>query len=71
MLKPIKSLLEDNAIYIAIFFTISITIGSLVKSDFIVVKSFTEKNKKKIPVLTEGMDKVIDIDEFMEIFKKQ
>ena len=38
---------------------------------FIVVKSFTEKNKKKIPVLTEGMDKVIDIDEFMKIFKEQ
>jgi len=28
-------------------------------------------HKKKIPVLTEGMDKVIDIEEFMEIFKKK
>ena len=45
MLKPIKSLLEDNAIYIAIFFTISITIGSLVKSDFIVVKSISVSDK--------------------------
>ena len=45
MLKHIKSLLEDNAIYIAIFFTISITIGSLVKSDFIVVKSISVSDK--------------------------
>ena len=45
MLKPIKSLLENNAIYIAIFFTISITIGSLVKSDFIVVKSISVSDK--------------------------
>ena len=45
MLKPIKSLLEDNAIYIAVFFTISITIGSLVKSDFIVVKSISVSDK--------------------------
>ena len=45
MLKPIKSLLEDNAIYIAIFFTISITIGSLVKSDFIVVKFISVSDK--------------------------
>ena len=45
MLKPIKSLLEDNVIYIAIFFTISITIGSLVKSDFIVVKSISVSDK--------------------------
>ena len=45
MLKPIKNLLEDNAIYIAIFFTISITIGSLVKSDFIVVKSISVSDK--------------------------
>ena len=45
MLKPIKSLLEDNAIYIAIFFTISITIGSLVKSDFIVVKPISVSDK--------------------------
>lgn len=45
MLQPIKSLLEDNAIYIAIFFTISITIGSLVKSDFIVVKSISVSDK--------------------------
>jgi|TARA_B110000977_G_scaffold130574_1_gene166484 VanZ family protein len=37
--------LEDNAIYIAIFFTISITIGSLVKSDFIVVKSISVSDK--------------------------
>ena len=45
MLKPIKSLLEDNAVYIAVFFTISITIGSLVKSDFIVVKSISVSDK--------------------------
>ena len=45
MLKHIKSLLEDNAIYIAVFFTISITIGSLVKSDFIVVKSISVSDK--------------------------
>ena len=45
MLKPIKSLLEDNVIYIAIFFTISITIGSLVKSDFIVVESISVSDK--------------------------
>ena len=45
MLKPIKSLLEDNAIYIAIFFTISITIGSLVNSDFIVVKFISVSDK--------------------------
>ena len=45
MLKPIKRLLEDNAIYIAIFFKISITIGSLVKSDFIVVKSISVSDK--------------------------
>lgn len=45
MLNHIKSLLEDNAIYIAVFFTISITIGSLVKSDFIVVKSISVSDK--------------------------
>ena len=38
---------------------------------FLVVKSFIEHDKTKVPVLTEGIDKVIDIDEFMEIFKKQ
>ena len=38
MLKHIKVLLEDNAIYIAVFFTILITIGSLVKSETIALE---------------------------------
>ena len=38
MLKAIKSLLENNAIYIAVFFTILITIGSLVKSETIALE---------------------------------
>jgi len=45
MLKPIKSLLENNAIYIAIFITISILFGSLVKSEFIVVESISVSDK--------------------------
>ena len=45
MLKPIKSLLENNAIYIAVFFTISILFGSLVKSEFIVVESISVSDK--------------------------
>ena len=38
---------------------------------YVVVKSFIENGTKKNPVLIQGVDKVIDIDEFMEIFKKQ
>ena len=45
MLKHIKVLLEDNAILIAIFFTISITIGSLVKSDVIDVEIVSISDK--------------------------
>ena len=45
MLKPIKSLLENNAIYIAVFFTISILAGSLIRSEFIVVKSISTSYK--------------------------
>ena len=45
MLKPIKSLLENNAKYIAVFFTISILFGSLVKSEFIVVESISVSDK--------------------------
>jgi VanZ family protein len=37
--------LEDNAILIAIFFTISITIGSLVKSDVIAVEIVSISDK--------------------------
>jgi len=45
MLKHIKVLLEGNAILIAIFFTISITIGSLVKSDVIAVEIVSISDK--------------------------
>ena len=45
MLKPINSLLENNAIYIAVFFTICILFGSLVKSEFIVVESISVSDK--------------------------
>ena len=45
MLKAIKSLLENNAIYIAVFITISILFGSLVKSEFIVVESISVSDK--------------------------
>ena len=45
MLKPIKSLLENNALYIAVFITISILFGSLVKSEFIVVESISVSDK--------------------------
>ena len=45
MLKHIKVLLEDNAILIAVFFTISITIGSLVKSDVIAVEIVSISDK--------------------------
>ena len=45
MLKHIKALLEDNAIFIAIFFTISITIGSLVKSDVIALEIVSISDK--------------------------
>ena len=45
MLKHIKVLLEDNAMLIAIFFTISITIGSLVKSDVIAVEIVSISDK--------------------------
>lgn len=45
MLKPIKSLLENNAIFIAVFITISILFGSLVKSEFIVVESISVSDK--------------------------
>jgi len=45
MLKYIKALLEDNALFIAIFFTISITIGSLVKSDVIAVEIVSISDK--------------------------
>ena len=45
MLKYIKALLEDNALFIAIFFTISITIGSLVKSDVIAIEIVSISDK--------------------------
>jgi len=45
MLKHIKVLLEDNAILIAIFFTISITIGSLVKSDVTAIEIVSISDK--------------------------
>jgi len=45
MLKHIKVLLEDNAILVAIFFTISITIGSLVKSDVIAIEIVSISDK--------------------------
>ena len=45
MLKHIKVLLEDNAILIAVFFTISITIGSLVKSDVVAVEIVSISDK--------------------------
>ena len=45
MLKPIKSLLENNAIYIAVFITISILFGSLVKPEFIVLESISVSDK--------------------------
>jgi VanZ family protein len=45
MLKHIKALLEDNALFIAIFFTISITIGSLVKSDLIAIEIVSISDK--------------------------
>ena len=45
MLKPIKSLLEDNAVYIAIFFTIAILLGSLVKPELVVVDSISVSDK--------------------------
>ena len=45
MLNHIKALLEDNALFIAIFFTISITIGSLVKSDVIAVEIVSISDK--------------------------
>ena len=45
MLKHIKVLLEDNAMLIAIFFTISITIGSLVKSDLIATEIVSISDK--------------------------
>jgi VanZ family protein len=45
MLKHIKVLLEDNALFIAIFFTISITIGSLVKSDVIAIEIVSISDK--------------------------
>ena len=45
MLKHIKALLEDNALFIAIFFTISITIGSLVKSDVIALEIVSISDK--------------------------
>ena len=45
MLKHIKALLEDNALFIAIFYTISITIGSLVKSDVIAIEIVSISDK--------------------------
>lgn len=45
MLKPIKSLLENNAVYIAIFFTIAILLGSLVKPELVVVDSISVSDK--------------------------
>lgn len=45
MLKPIKSLLENNAVYIAIFFTISILLGSLVKPELVVLDSISVSDK--------------------------
>jgi len=32
---------------------------------YLVVKSFTEKNRKRVPVLIEGIDGVMDIEQFM------
>ena len=45
MLKTIKKLLKDNAIFIAIFITVSIAIGSLVKPDLITIKSISVSDK--------------------------
>ncbi len=45
MLKAIKNLLEDRAIYIAIFITVSIAIGSLVKPESILIKSIPVSDK--------------------------
>lgn len=45
MLKRIKSLLENNAVYIAIFFTIAILLGSLVKPELVVVDSISVSDK--------------------------
>ena len=45
MVKHIEILLEDTAILIAIFFTISITIGSLVKSDVIAIEIVSISDK--------------------------
>ena len=45
MLKPIKSLLENKAVYIAIFFTIAILLGSLVKPELVVVDSISVSDK--------------------------
>ena len=45
MLKPIKSLFENNAVYIAIFFTIAILLGSLVKPELVVVDSISVSDK--------------------------
>ncbi|MEZ7993288.1 MAG: VanZ family protein [Flavobacteriaceae bacterium] len=45
MLKTIKKLLKDNAIFIAIFITVSIAIGSLVKPDLITLKSISVSDK--------------------------
>ncbi len=43
MLKPIKNLLVDNAIYLAIIITISITILSLIKDDNLSISSESDK----------------------------
>ena len=45
LLLTVKALLEDNALFIAIFFTISITIGSLVKSDVIAIEIVSISDK--------------------------
>ena len=37
---------------------------------YMVIKSLTENGKKKTVNLLEGMDKVMDIDEFMMLLKK-
>ena len=37
---------------------------------YMVIKSLTENGKKKTVNLLEGMDKVMDIDEFMKLLKK-
>lgn len=36
---------------------------------FMVVKTFTERGKTKKPILTEGIDKVMDLETFLKLLK--